>query len=158
MTVKITKDSVYALMSNIRAMASKQVLVGVPEDKGARKSGDGISNAQIAYISENGSPLNNIPARPSIVPGIEEAQEDIVKLLGAGAARALNAPGEIDKALERAGLRAVSSIRAVITRNDFEPLKPGTLRARERRGFKGTKALIVTGQFRNSINYVVRKK
>lgn len=140
------------------AMQNKHVLVGVPEDKAQRKAGDGISNAQLAYIHENGSPAQNIPDRAFLIPGVEEAQQDVARLLEAGARRGLENPDEVDKALERAGLRAVSSVKAVITRNNFEPLKAATLRARKRMGFLGTKALLVTSQLRNAITYVVRRK
>lgn len=158
MSVRITKDNTKALLANIRAMKGKQVLIGIPEDKSQRKASDGVSNAQLGYIHENGSPAQNIPERPFLLPGVEEAQPDVLRLLEAGARRGLDSPDEVDKALERAGLRAVSSVKAVITRNNFEPLKAGTLRARKRLGFLGTKALIVTGQLRNAITYVVRKK
>jgi hypothetical protein len=155
---RVTKDNTKALLANIRAMQGKQVLVGVPEEKASRKASDGVSNAQLAYINENGSPAQNIPERPFLVPGVEEARADVARLLEAGARRGLEKPDEVDKALERAGLRAVSSVKAVITRNNFAPLKAATLRARKRLGFLGTKALIVTGQLRNAITYVVRRK
>lgn len=157
--VTITKDNVNALLSNMRAMAERQVLVGVPEDKSKRKADDGINNAALAYIHNNGSPVNNIPARPFMEPGIEKAQPGVITLLRKGAERGLENPNGVDSALERAGLLAVSKIRGVITSQEgFEPLSEETLAARKRKGFDGEKALIRTGQLRNSITYVVRKK
>ena len=44
-----------------------------------------------------------------------------------------------------------------MTKRDLILLSDATLETRESEGFKGTKALIVTGQMRNAITYVVKK-
>lgn len=41
------------------------------------------------------------------------------------------------------------------TQDGFEPLSPRTIKARQHIGFKGTKALIHTGQLLNSITFQV---
>jgi len=157
-SVKITKDNVAALLSNIQSMTRKEVLVGVPGDLAAR-SGTPINNAALAAIHNNGSPVNNVPARPFLIPGVENAQPQILRLLEAGARRGLERPSEVEDALERAGIVAAMSAKRVITSQEgFEPLAQGTLNARARKGFKGTKALIQTGQLLNSITHVVRDK
>lgn len=157
MSVKITKDNTKNFLANIEALASKRVYVGIPGEK-SNRSGP-INNAQIGYISEHGSPVNNVPARPHLVPGIQAAMPEIVKELRVSAKAAMKLPGTADARLERAGIKAVISVKQKITSQEgFPELKDGTLKARARKGFKGTKALIETGQYLNAINYVVRNK
>jgi phage gpG-like protein len=160
MSVKTTKDNVAATIKSILALANKDVLVGIPE--GSRHDGnDGseISNAALGYIHEYGAPGANIPARPFLHPGVEDAQPKIAaQMKKAGEAAAdRNAKG-VDKALHACGLVAQASVRAAITDGDFVPLKPATVKARERAGHSGDKPLIVTGQLRNSVTYVVEDK
>jgi len=155
--VKITKDNTKNLLANIEALASKRVYVGIPGEK-ANRSGP-INNAQIGYIAENGSPVNNIPARPHLVPGVEAAMPAIIKDMRLSAKSAMKLPGAADARLERAGMTAMMSVRRkVVSQEGFQALAPGTVKARARKGFKGTKALIETGQYLNAINYVVRDK
>ena len=68
-TLKIT-DKTRILDGIVKGLSGPHVLVGIPEDKAARKGGK-INNAQLLYIHTNGSPLKNIPKRPVIEPAIE---------------------------------------------------------------------------------------
>ena len=136
---------------------TSDVLVGVPADKITRK--DVMTNASLAYIHDQGSPAANIPARPFMRPGIMEVKDFIAKELEKGARGAMNGDaGAVDIALNRAGLKAQASIRGKINEGIAPELAPSTLAARRARGRTGTKPLVDTGQLRNSINYVVRKK
>jgi len=156
-SVKITKDNTKNLLANIEALASKRVYVGVPGEK-ANRSGP-INNAQIGYISENGSPVNNIPARPHLVPGVRDALPAIEKVLKVSAKAAMKLPDAAEARLERAGIIAALSVRKkIVSQEGFQELSPGTLKARKRKGFKGTKALIESGQYMNAITFVVRPK
>jgi len=144
-------------------LTQNEVLVGVPAEKTDRKFDPSepkqdINNATLAYLNDKGSPANNIPARPFMELGIESQKTNIVKDMQAGAKSALSADDSaVDKTLNKVGLRAQLGIR-----NAIQEITPGpaeaTLKARKRKGFKGEKALIVTGQLRNSINYVIRRK
>lgn len=154
----IVKDNYKKVMNTIFKLPTKDVLVGIPADKGQRKGGD-LSNAVLGYIHENGAPEVNIPARPFLLPGVRDACEQITKLFKTGGQAALKGDEEgMNKALHAAGLVAMSSVQRRITNGPFLPLKPSTLRARQRRGRTGTKPLIDTGQLRRSITYVVRDK
>ncbi len=160
--LKVRLDKTKRVLGAIDLFDRRDVLVGVPAPKSTRKAeaGDPIGNAALAYIHENGSAKRNIPARPFLRPGIVKAKRPITAVLRKGALAALErgGRGEIDKALERAGLVAVSSARGVIVAQEgFAPLSDRTLKARERAGFRGTKALIRTGQLVGSITYVVRE-
>lgn len=160
---KVTKDNVKNLLGIMDAMAGKMVYVGVPGE--ATDRGEPINNATIGYIQENGSPAANIPARPHLVPGVQDALPAVTKILQVAAEKALapakgnKPPVSYDQRLERAGFEGVKRVKRRITSQEgFEALADSTLAARERAGFKGTKALIRSGQYLNSINHVVRSK
>jgi phage gpG-like protein len=156
--IKVTKDNVDNMLEAVKAMAAKRVLVGVPSEETARR-GDPINNATLAYIHENGSPARNIPARPFLKPGVEAAKPKLLTTLRLYAKQALTDKSAIEKGLNAAGLVAQSAVKNRIRSGEgFAPLKPGTLAARKRKGAKGTKPLIRTGQLLNSITYVVRDK
>jgi hypothetical protein len=142
-------------------LASNEVLVGVPREDAARQSEETgpINNATLAYLHENGAPASNTPARPFMAPGIAAVKPRIIKEFEKAAKSAILADDSaIDRGLNRAGLIAQSSIRSVINSGPPPSLAEGTLAARRRRGRTGTTPLIDTGQLRNSINYVLRKK
>lgn len=158
MSVKILKDDVRKLLSNIEAMTQKRVLIGIPGELAARP-GEPVSNAALGYIHEFGSPAANIPARPFLNPGIQDALPEIIPELAISARRALKTPGAYEIGLERAGIRATTAVKKRIrSQEGFVPLAERTLKAREKAGFKGTKALIRTGQLLNSITHVIRSK
>ncbi len=142
-------------------LAGQEVLAGVPRDEAVRTSEEAgeMNNATLAYIHENGAPAANIPARPFMRPGVEDVKDKVATEFKKAAASAVQGnEAEIDKRMNRAGLIVQSSMRARINEGPPPPLKPGTIAARKRRGRTGTKPLIDTGQLRNSINYVIRKK
>lgn len=161
MTVTITKDGVPGLLAGIRTLTQSRVLVGVPDEK-ADRAGDGepVTNAGLAYIHDNGAPGANIPARPFMRPGIDNAKDKIVGAMKSGAKNALDGkPDAAETALKKVGLIAQASIRAKITDGPFVPLAPRTIAERKRRGRTGDmKPLIDTGKMRESITYVIRGK
>ena len=150
MGVTTTIDKTADFLNAVHKMIALDVMVGIPNDKDSR---DGpIGNAGLGYIHEFGSALQNIPARPFLYPGVINAAEQISKHM----IKAMDIGPEV--AFNRAGLSAVTSVKKMIrSQEGFEPLAPSTLAAREREGFKGTKALIHTGQLLNSVTYVIRK-
>lgn len=172
-----TKKDVRALFGDLEALAQKRVLVGVPQDEDPREKGEGIGNAMLAYIHDNGSPAQGIPARPFMQPGIKKAKNKINQELKLAAQKfMLGNEEEGTVHLERAGFHAVSSIRKVIEKGiGFTPLKRATLLGRLRRRkslhayFKNKpwrndekfellqsfKPLIDTGEMMKSITYVV---
>lgn len=155
MSLKVTADKVSATIKSINAIARAKVLVGIPANESAR-SDDPIGNAGIGYIQEFGSPAQNIPARPFLIPGVKAVQDDCVQMLEEAAKEVLD-DGKMTAALTKAGIIASNSVKATITKGEgFAPLAESTLKARQRKGFKGTKPLIRTGQLRNSITYIVK--
>lgn len=152
------KDLTPVLLKSVKLLTERQVLVGVPDVKADRED-KGINNAALAYIHDQGSPAQNIPARPFLGPGIKDAKLEIQRRLEQVAKIALRGAirQDIERGLSAVGMTAQSAVRNRITKGPFAVLKPATLAARRRRGRRGTKPLIDTGQLRNSITYVVRK-
>jgi hypothetical protein len=169
---KITLDKTKALAEDIKRLITKRVLVGVPEEKTERKDKGKITNAALARIHDKGSPLQGIPARPFMNPGIKKVQDKISKEFAAAASQVLDGKDDTTN-LNRAGLVAASSIKSVINDgDDFAPLKRSSKLARLRK-LKAYKKmskdqidaqlatmhpLVDTAQMRNSITYVVEVK
>lgn len=157
MSMTVTKDITAAVLQTVQDMAMKRVLIGIPAEKAPRKDGD-ETNAEIGYLHEHGSPARNIPARPFLKPGVEQAAQKCADVLGKFAKTAFNNPDDIDKGLNAAGLIAQTSVKKrIISGEGFAPLSARTLAERKRSGAKGTKPLIRTAQLLNSITYVVRE-
>lgn len=159
-TMVVTSDFTQKFKEIIGRFRHDEVLVGIPADETKREDGDPINNATLLALNNFGSPLQNIPARPVMEIGIKNAQKQIVQLFRDGAVKALSSGfAAIDQTYNRVGIVASNSIKKAINAQEgIEPPAEATLAARERAGFAGTKALIVTGQMRNAITYVVRGK
>ncbi len=156
MTVKVVKDNVKAFTALTKMLTRTAVLVGIPESANARDDGK-IGNATIGYLNETGSPSQNIPPRPHLVPGVEEAKGAIVKQMERAGRAALdgNSAG-ITAAMNGAGLAAQNAVQAKITAGPFVPLADKTTAKRRAKGRTGTKPLLDTGECRRSITYVIR--
>jgi hypothetical protein len=155
----IKTDRLKEVLESISGLVDKQVLIGIPDSAPERKDDEPLSNAAIGYIQETGSPANNLPARPFLVPGVASAQDKTLPQMQKAVEAALD--GDLPRAEKRmasAGLVAQNSVRAKINSGIAPQLKASTLAARRRRGRTGTVPLIDTGQLRNSITYVIRKK
>lgn len=171
------QDRVEAVLSSIRDLTTQDVMIGIPDSTPGRKSGP-ISNAAIGYIQETGDPAHNLPARPFLVPGVNAIADKAATMLGNGAKKALDGDRAAGaNALVKAGLLASSSVKATITAGDgFAPLALSTLEARARHGRKGAakeiasraagnapdasnaRPLIDSGQLRNAVTYILRKR
>ena len=169
--LEILHDGLPDLLRRLAAVAAQDVLVGVPGDGAPRNESGAPSNAEIGYQNDFGSPAQNllihhdggfgpaqnIPARPHLYPGIEKCQARTTKQLARAArAAAEGRLSQVATALHAAGLIAQASVRNEITSGAFTPLSARTLAERQARGRTGTKPLVDTGQYRNSITYVVR--
>lgn len=181
----IVKDSVKKTFKALADLTGKQVLIGIPDDGADRKEGDAANNALIGYVMENGSPAHNVPARPHLVPGVQQSEPQTLPRLKAAANAALDGNAKkSDQHLNEAGIIAANEVRGMINSNLPPPLAPSTIANRHRqRGTKmreseqvymdlvakgvdpgaaqadiGIVALVNTGEYRNSITHVVRKK
>jgi hypothetical protein len=160
MSLTVKRDAMAKLMKSLHALTGRDVLVGVPTTRADRKEkGEPVNNAEIGYWQEFGAPAANIPARPHLIPGVEAAADDINKQFRAAAVAALRGEAhEVDRRMNAAGLLAQNSVRRLIGDGLVPELAARTLAARRARGRTGEKPLIDTGQYRNSITYVIRRK
>lgn len=185
--VTIRADNAQAILDALKSLTKKDVLVGIPSEDSERDDVP-FGNAGIGYVNEYGSPAQNIPPRPHLIPGVKSVEEQTVPQLKAAAQAALdgNAVGA-ERALNQAGTLAANGVRRYMTITGFTPLADSTVEARARRGRKGAKAelarrsadgklnainpdsgqlisnenvrpLIDTGQYRRAITHVVRDK
>lgn len=158
-TLTVTADFTENFKKVIDQFRKDKVLVGIPEAETARQDDDPIGNAAILALNEFGSAKNNIPARHPMKTGIGLAQKEIAEQFKLAAQKALS-QGSADVSRQyyvRAGIIASNSVKKVINdQTNFVPLSVNTIEARRRLGFMGTKALIVSGQLRNAITYVVK--
>ncbi|MBZ9939141.1 hypothetical protein LB518_22785 [Mesorhizobium sp. BR1-1-16] len=160
----IAKRGSPELLKRVADLTKSRVLVGVPAEDAGRDPEEGeedgdINNAALAYIHDNGAPEVNIPARPFMRPGIADAESRIAKRFKSGAIKAFKGEKDaVEATFEAVGLMAQVAVRKRIQDGPFVPLAPETLAARLRRGRFGERPLIDTGQLRNSIAYVIRKR
>lgn len=188
--IKTGKDNLEDIIKNLNLLADVEVLAGFPEDTTERTADSvdqGITNAALGYIHDNGAPEENIPARPFMTPGIEEARDELTSKL----AQVLKAtsqgkgPDIVERGMTQVGLIAQRAIRKVINAGLSPPLSPRTIRDRYKsrktatqrvaeleylalqdqgidetflQGAVGIKPLINTAQLRNAINYVIRSR
>ena len=156
MSVKISGDGLEGILTAVKTLTSQEVLVGIPQ--GEARSDTEMTNAQLGYLQETGSPAMNLPARAFLAPGVEDCQLHTAKQLSKAVDEALSGRRQgVQRCLNRAGMTAQNSVKAKINSGDFEPLSEATLKARRRAGKTRTKPLIDTDQLRNSITYTIQK-
>ena len=161
-TLTIT-DNTADFNEMINRFRNDEVLVGIPEQETVRKdTGENepepINNAALLFINNFGSPAQNIPARPVMELGIQDAQKEIADQFRLAVVNGFKqGVSALSVYYNRVGLIASNAVKKRINSQEgFAPPSDRTLATRESRGFKGTKALIVSGQMRNAITYVVK--
>lgn len=180
LSVKQVSNKVGAIRKALNALTEKDVFIGVPAENAAPREG-GINNAELSYIHEYGAPAAGIPARPHLLPGVEDIREEAASLLKGAAKQALEGNGAaIEPALNKIGLLGQNAVRARFQNNDWEPLKDSTLdyaapkkdaegntqadkkgnvkRGKSRREEGKLNPLLDTAQLMKSHTYVIRKK
>lgn len=188
--------SLAGIVEALYTMADAEVLVGFPQETTERKMETGetdnygkpiisvekdeaLTNAQLAYIHDNGAPEAHIPARPFMLPGIESAMPRIKSRMTQIPRAVLQRGGGalvVEQGLIGVGLIAKLAIQNKINEGIPPPLSDRTLRARARKGRKGAgiellsrehgyapsmdfaKPLIDTAQMRNAVNFVIRSR
>ncbi len=154
-----TQDRSQVVLQALEGLVKREVLVGIPADKADRDDGDPANNALRLYIAEFGAPEANIPERPTVMPGIEAAREEINKRMAAVARAAIAGKSEaVEQGLHAAGIVAADSIKEKINSNTPPPLAERTLADRRARGVTRTNTLVDEAEMRNAVTYVVRDK
>lgn len=154
----IKTDRLKEVLESINGLVKKEVLVGIPDSR-PEDTKKPITKAQIAYILDGGSPANNIPARPFLVPGVASVQGRISVQLGKAADAALGSDlAGAEKRMGGAGQIAVDAVKLRINSNIQPALSEATLEDRRRRGVTRENTLVDTGEMRDAVTYVIRKK
>lgn len=154
--VGVPSTSRDARKSQLLAMAGKGN--GKKSKKLKKAAEDDINNAELLFIQEHGSPINNIPARRVLGPAVEADgnRQAIANEIAASIKANLEGDHEkADKKMLRAALAGQNAARKWFTdnRNGWEPNAPRTIKA------KGSdRPLIDTGAMRASIVGVVRRE
>lgn len=158
--VLVRKDDVKSVLAGIKFATRKTVLIGIPYDHTARPGDVGVSNAMIGHINEFGSPTQNIPARPHLVPGVLAVREQVTKILADGLVNGFARGNEgreyLNKAMHAAGLIAVASVKTTITDRLTPALSGYTIKRRLEKGRTGDLPLVDSAQYINSFTYVIR--
>ena len=125
--VLVVKDNSHQIFDSIKNLVGQEVLVGIPSATASREDDD-INNAAIAYVQEFGSPETNLPARPFLIPGVKDVQEQTIETFkkAAVAALAQNMPKALEL-MNQAGSKAVNAARTRILNNIPPPLSPYTV-------------------------------
>lgn len=155
------KSTSSAVMKAFRDLTQMEVLVGLPASAGDVEGG-GISIAAVGYLMETGSPVNNIPERPWLKPGVESVRDKITaQMLKAGRAAAKGDAVGVRAGMEGAGLIAQAAVKAMLNSNVPPPLSPRTIAARKNRKVRPNlrqNTLVDRGDMRDAVTYVVVKK
>lgn len=168
MSLKVIGPGFPLIARAIAAMSRDTVLVGIPADSPPRRNPADPSNAVIGYVMENGAPDLNIPARPFLGPGIQDAKAGVIQALNRGAKQALkdvaalqttaSNGGAIRQALEEVGQIAEDAVKARIDHGGFVPLAPSTIKARRARGNTSVAPLLDSEQMYDAITHRVQPK
>lgn len=129
-SLTVKRNDLDAVVKALQELASKEVMVGIPASTAEREEDDSspLNNAELGYIHENGSPVQNIPARPFLVPGVESQMDSITSHMEKAMRAALKGDStKLDNELNAVGLVASTGARYEIQHGDFVPLKPATV-------------------------------
>ena len=155
-----TVDKIGKVAKAMNFMMENEVYVGISDETTTREKGEPVTNAELLYIHTNGSPVNNIPARPVIEPAIKDDKERLSKMMESAFLTAEK--GDTEGALRKlklAGMRAQNVCRAwfVNPKNGWPPNSPEVAARKRAKGSTNPKPLIDTGELRKSITYFVRR-
>lgn len=157
--MKSLKDVVQQIFNPFSILSKFRLEIGVFTLKTKRKIQVGITNAELMFIHENGSPVRNIPARPVLQLTIDYANQNLLQnsidkcikiILDKNADEQL-----IRQELEKLAIKIENYARKLIYSNDGQlaPNAPSVARAKG-----GNHPLFNTGQLARSITCRVVKE
>lgn len=136
----------------INKLNEYEIEIGVISKNTKRKISIGITNAELMYIHENGSPLNHIPARPVLDMTISYTNkyllENVVNKCIDGVINKGWKQNDIEVELKKLCIRMENYARNIIYSNDGR-LAPNSPRVAAKK--KGNHPLFDTGQLARSI-------
>lgn len=145
----------------INSLSNYEIELGVisGKSKNREKSFKAVTNADLMFIHENGSPLRNIPKRPVLEMSLIEAKDKMIeetldiiidKIINDGWTQS-----DIELELNKLCIRIQTFARQIIYSNDgrLAPNSPAVAAKK-----KGNHPLFDTGQLARSIVCVLNKK
>ena len=154
MSVKFeTKDLGKAKIERELKAAKKLVaLVGIPSDAKRHEDNPYIGLAQIAYIMEKGSAVNNIPARPFMHQTRERNEKRVLGLSKKLLKNLSNGSTTAMDAIKKLGVTYEGAMKRIFIEGSFAPNAHSTIRKK-----KSSRPLIDTSLLRQSIKSKVAK-
>ena len=162
---KESSKTIWNLIQGWKFFLENEVVVGITEETNQGRE-NGMTNASLLYLHEQGVPSHNIPPRPVLRPAI--AQQEVrekIEVLMLDAAHAALAEGNREKAadcFEKAGMLGRDACKNYITDGgNLAPNAPSTYARKMAKGKNGKGKpvpLVDTASMLNSITYAVRKK
>ena len=151
MSVKST-GKLKKIIKDYQELKHKVVDVGIVEPQIKRKDGRNVQLAVVYRVQEQGSPKNNVPARPTLAAGVKDAKykpriKNLVGNIGSG-----NGLIGLLKIGEVAALKVKSNIQGI----KLPRLKAATIRNRINRG--STNPLVDSGGLKRGIGSKVNDK
>ena len=136
----------------LKAAKKLVALVGIPSDAKRHEDNPNIGLAEIAFIMEKGSAVNNIPARPFMQQTRQRNEKrmmglsrKLLKALSNGSTTAMDA-------IKKLGASYEGAMKRIFIEGSFAPDAPATVRRK-----KSSRPLIDTGLLRQSIKFKVAK-
>lgn len=138
--VSVKRTAGTPLNASLKELKKTSIYVGIPRGSdGDARSDGGPPNSDLGWIHEKGSPAAGIPPRPFLEPGVESVKDVLAECMGDAITAALKGDNlRMNANLEEASQRALSAVQNYMNTADFEPLKPATLKYRNRS--RGTKS------------------
>lgn len=126
-SLRQTLNNADAIRKAVAALTENDVLIGVPAEQAGGREG-GVNNAELSYIHEFGAPAAGIPARPHLLPAMNDIAPEAATLLKEAGAVALKGGADaVERGLARIGLLGQNAVRGRFQDNDWPPLKDATL-------------------------------
>lgn len=158
------------ILKGLRFLKENQLLVGIPQAASSR-DGD-LSNVELAYLHSQGSPINNVPARPFLEPALDkpETQQRMAAMMKQAVIAALDGDeGSALDAMHKAGQYGENAAKKYFRSGGLAANAPITIEGGWMKNKKSGKTfkvkgkgsavpLIDTGSLRSSITHVIEKR
>ena len=136
----------------LKAARKLVALVGIPSDAKRHDDNPNIGLAEIAFIMEKGSAVNNIPARPFMKQTRTMNEKKVAGLSKKYLSAISTGKMSASDAIKKLGASYEGAMKRIFIEGSFAPDAPATVRRK-----KSSRPLIDTGLLRQSIKSKVAK-
>ena len=148
----VKEDFDKVLKTELAKLSNYAIEIGVITSHSVRKITVGVTNAELMFIHENGSPIRNIPSRPVLQMTIDYANKSLLnEAISKATDEFINSDFNIlafEKELNKLCMRMENYAREIIYSNDGR-LTPNAPKVAAKK--KGNHPLFDTGQLARSI-------